>query len=52
MAHVPDDFITGAVKDVVKRQSQFHNTQAGRQVPAGHADVVDDVITQFGSQLG
>ena len=35
VAHIPDELVPGAVKNIVQGDGQLHHAQAGGQVPAG-----------------
>ncbi len=55
MAHIPDDLVRGAVKDVVQGDGEFHRPQAGGQMPAGlgHGgnDLLPDLLRQLRQQF-
>ena len=51
MAHVPDDLVPGAVKDIVQGDGELHHSQAGGQVPAGLGHGGDDLLPDFLGQL-
>ena len=50
MPHIPDDLVFWQVKGQVQGNGQFHNTQVGSQMAAGHTDLLDQELTDFGCQ--
>ena len=51
VAHVPDDFILGAVEDVMKGQGQLHDAQIRGQMAAVTGDGFNDQGADFLGQL-
>ena len=47
MADVPDRAVARRVEDVVQRDGQFHDAEAGAEMAAGHRDGAD----RLGAQL-
>jgi hypothetical protein len=50
MSHIPDDLVLRGIKYVMERNSQFHNTQAGRQMSASFGHGLNNLLANFISQ--
>ena len=51
VAHIPDQPVAGGVEHVVQRHGELHGAQVGTQVAASLGDAVEQIGTQFISQL-
>ncbi len=49
--HVPDDPVPRGIEDIMERQSQLHNAQAGSQMAPHLGDRPDDLFPDFLGQL-
>src|SRR5690606_9999999 len=41
MPHIPKNFVTRAVEEIVKRKGELHHSQVGRKVTARHRETFD-----------
>jgi hypothetical protein len=51
VANVPHDAVMGRVEDIMQRERQLHDAEAGAEMPAGDRDRVDGLGAQFIGQL-
>ena len=51
MAHVPDKFVLGRVKNAVQREGQFHHAEVGAQMAAALGQAGDQFLPDFGGQF-
>ncbi len=51
VADVPDQLVVGRVEDVVQRDREFDDAEAGAEMAAGLGDGVDRLGAQFVGQL-
>jgi hypothetical protein len=47
MADVPDNPISGSVKNIMESQSQFHDSQTGCHMTSHFGDGSDDLLADF-----
>jgi len=52
MADIPDDLVARCVEQVVKRDGELDNAEAGRKMTAHAADDVDHTVTYILRELG
>src|SRR5260221_6247737 len=51
MSHVPDQTVVGGVEDVMQRDRQLDDAQAGAEMPAGDRDGVYGLLAQLVGDL-
>lgn len=47
MAHIPYDLVVGSIIDVMERDRQLNNTEAGTEMSGVGADFVNDKLSEF-----
>ena len=50
VSHVPDNFVLRQVQHQMERHGQFHSTQIGAQMAAGHTDFIHQKFPDFRRQ--
>ena len=51
VSHIPDDLVFWQIKGQMQRHGQLHHAQIGRQMSAGHTDLLDQKPADLLRQL-
>src|SRR5690606_3830245 len=51
VTHIPDQLIIWGVQHIVQGHGELHHTQAGPEMTAVNTDTIDDVLSEFGTEL-